>query len=227
MHRPVVAFFASADDRRRLLRCIVGLVLCGAGFSLLVRADLGLDPWDVFHQGVSERVGLPIGTVSILTGFVVLLAWIPLRERPGVGTILNALLIGATMDVLLPHVPEAGAWPVAWAMLIGGVITTGVGIGLYIGAGLGPGPRDGVMTGLARRGTSIRLARTGIELTALVLGWALGGTVGVGTLVFAVTIGPIAQFTLGRLSLPPREARRARAAAVTPTGGTPGSGPGR
>ncbi len=227
MHRPVVAFFASAEDRRRLVRCVVGLVLCGAGFSLLVRADLGLDPWDVFHQGVSERVGLPIGVVTVLTGFVVLLAWIPLRERPGVGTILNALLIGTTMDLILPHLGQAQAWPAAWAMLVGGVLITGVGIGLYIGAGLGPGPRDGVMTGLARRGMSIRLARTAIELTALVVGWALGGRIGIGTVVFAVTIGPVAQFTLGRLSLPPREARRAQAAAVTPTGGTPGSGPGR
>src|SRR4051812_39648728 len=151
---------------RRLARCVSGLLLCGIGFGLLVQADLGLDPWDVFHQGMSERTGLPIGTVAILTGFVLLLVWIPLRERPGIGTILNAVLIGSTMDVLLPRLPDPGSLPAKWAMLLGGIAIAGVGIGLYIGAGLGPGPRDGIMTGIARRGGTIRIVRTGIELTA-------------------------------------------------------------
>ena len=204
MLRRVAAFFASADNRGRLLRCVVGLVLSGVGFSSLLRADLGLDPWDVFHQGVSERLGVPIGMVAVVTGFVVLLLWIPLRERPGPGTILNAVLIGSVMDLLLPRIPEAGSWPIGAAMLGGGIVISGIGMGLYIGAGLGPGPRDGVMTGLARRGVSIRLARTGLEMTALVVGWTLGGQIGIGTLVFALTIGPVVQVSLARLSLPER-----------------------
>ncbi len=215
---------SSTDDRRRLVRCVVGLVLCGIGFSALVRADLGLDPWDVFHQGVSERLGAPIGVVTVATGFVVLLAWVPLRERPGVGTILNALIIGTVMDLLIGRLPEPGAWPSAWAMLLAGVVLTAIGSGLYIGSRLGPGPRDGLMTGIARRGHSLRLVRTAIELTALLGGWALGGTVGVGTLVFAMAIGPLVQLSLGHLSMSEREAH---AAVVTPTAGTPGSGPGR
>jgi uncharacterized membrane protein YczE len=224
VHRPVVAFLSSTDDRRRLLRCVFGLVLCGIGFSLLVRADLGLDPWDVFHQGVAERLGAPIGVVTVATGFVVLLAWIPLRERPGVGTILNALIIGTVMDLLIDRLPEPGGWPSAWTMLVVGVVLAGVGSGFYIGSQLGPGPRDGLMTGIARRGHSLRLVRTGIELAALLGGWALGGTVGVGTLVFAVAIGPLVQLSLEHLSMVERDRRPA---VVTPTAGMPGSGPGR
>jgi uncharacterized membrane protein YczE len=201
---------------RRLARCVTGLLLCGLGFGLLVQADLGLDPWDVFHQGVSDRTGLPIGTVAILTGFVLLLVWIPLRERPGVGTVLNAVLIGSTMDVLLPRLPDPGTLPEKWAMLLAGIAIAGVGIGLYIGAGLGPGPRDGIMTGIARRGASIRLVRTGIELTALVIGWLLGGTVGIGTVVFAVTIGPVVQLSLATFSLPPRVRPAAASPAADP-----------
>ncbi|MEJ7583034.1 MAG: hypothetical protein WKF43_02895 [Acidimicrobiales bacterium] len=207
--------------RLRLGRCVLGLILCGVGFSVLVRAGLGLDPWNVFHQGLGERLGIPIGTVGVLVGFAVLLVWVPLRERPGLGTILNALLIGTVMDLLLPHIADAGSWPVAWAMLVAGILVAGTGMGLYIGAGLGPGPRDGVMTGLARRGLSIRLARTGIEVIALVTGWVLGGQVGIGTLVFALSIGPVVQVTLARLSLPPRDAASGR---VTPTAARPRSG---
>jgi uncharacterized membrane protein YczE len=224
VHRPVVAFLSSTDDRRRVLRCVFGLVLCGIGFSLLVRADLGLDPWDVFHQGVAERLGAPIGVVTVATGFVVLLAWIPLRERPGVGTILNALIIGTVMDLLIDRLPEPGGWASAWTMLVVGVVLAGVGSGFYIGSQLGPGPRDGLMTGIARRGHSLRLVRTGIELAALLGGWALGGTVGVGTLVFAVAIGPLVQLSLEHLSMAERDRRPG---VVTPTAGTPGSEPGR
>lgn len=223
MHRRVAAFLASPDDRRRLVRCVLGLVLCGVGFSCLVRAGLGLDPWDVFHQGVSERLGLPIGMVAVLVGLVLLLAWVPLRERPGLGTILNALLIGSVMDLLLPHVPEAASWPVAWGMLGAGIAVAGTGIGFYIGAGLGPGPRDGIMTGLARRGMSLRLARTGIEVTALILGWALGGQIGIGTLVFAFAIGPVVQYSLARLAMP----ERIVSTGVSQAGVESTSGPGR
>ncbi len=221
--RGPIEFLASADDRRRLVRCVIGLVCCGAGFASLVEAGLGLDPWDVFHQGVSDRVDLPIGTISILTGLVVLLCWIPLRERPGVGTILNVLIIGSTMDLLLPHLHEPADWWAQWAMLLGGIVVAGLGVGLYIGSGLGPGPRDGLMTGLARRGRTIRTARTMIELTALLVGWLLGGQVGIGTLVFAVAIGPIVHLTLGWFSLPPRSLLPAPP--LPPSGGRPATDP--
>src|SRR5262249_49144904 len=150
-------------------------VLCGIGFGLIVKADLGLDPWDVFHQGVSDHTGLPIGTVAILVGLLLLLVWIPLKERPGVGTILNAVLIGTVMDLVLPRYPEPSTAGAQWAMLAGGIAIAGTGVGLYLGSGLGPGPRDGIMTGIARRRGSIRLVRTLIELSALAVGWMLGG----------------------------------------------------
>jgi uncharacterized membrane protein YczE len=225
----VRSFLRAPDTGRRLARCITGLVLCGLGFALLVQADLGLDPWDVFHQGVSDHTGLPIGTVAILTGFVLLLVWIPLRERPGVGTILNAVLIGSVMDLVLPRLPEPGGAPASWAMLMAGIAVAGTGIGLYIGAGLGPGPRDGIMTGVARRGWgSVRVVRTGIELSALAVGWLLGGSVGIGTVVFAVTIGPVVQVSLGRLSLPPRgEPLPARWSRLRPPAASPAPDPAR
>lgn len=181
---------------QRLVRCVAGLALFGVGISLMVRAGLGLPPWDVFHQGVSERTGLPMGTVIILTGIVILLAWIPLRQRVGLGTVLNTIEIGLTVDLVLPLLPKA-AGPVAGvAFLSLGLAAVAVGSGLYIGAGLGAGPRDGLMLGLARRGTSIRITRTAIEIGALTVGWLLGGSVGVGTVVFAIAIGPMVHVTL-------------------------------
>jgi uncharacterized membrane protein YczE len=193
MHRPV----------RRLLQLYAGLVLYGASMALQIRAGLGLDPWDVFHQGVAERAGLSFGTVVILTGAVVLLAWIPLRQRPGFGTVSNVFVIGIAVDVALAAIPHAGSTPVAVAMLLSGVGLNGLAGGAYIGAGLGPGPRDGLMTGLVRRsGRSIRLVRTSIEVTVLVAGAALGGTVGIGTVVYAVSIGPIVHAVLPRLTVP-------------------------
>jgi uncharacterized membrane protein YczE len=176
----------------RLVQLYAGLLLYGVSSSLLVLAGLGLDPWDVFHQGLAKQTGLAIGTWTILVGVAVLLLWIPLRQRPGIGTISNVVLVGAVMNVVLGHVhaPHALAWRIA--CLAAGVFCCGVATGAYIGAGLGPGPRDGVMTGLAARGHSIRLVRTGIELTVLVVGWLLGGTVGVGTVVYALSIGPLA-----------------------------------
>jgi len=178
--------------RRQLVQLYLGLVLYGVSASLLVLARLGLDPWDVFHQGLARHSGLAIGTWSILVGVCVMVLWIPLRQRPGIGTVSNVILIGGTMDVVLGHVssPHALGWRVA--CLVAGVLFSGVATGAYIGAGLGPGPRDGLMTGLVARGGSIRVVRTGIELAVLVTGFFLGGTVGVGTVLYAVSIGPLA-----------------------------------
>ena len=193
----------AADElRRRLPRLLGGLALFGIGIGLMVRADLGLGPWDVLHQGVAERTGATIGTITILIGLVVLLLWIPLRERPGLGTVLNAVLIGLVADATLAVVDEPSSLAPRVALLVVGIYVFGPGSGLYIGAGLGPGPRDGLMTGLARRGTPVRLVRTGIELTVLALGAALGGTVGVGTVAFALSVGPNVHWHLDRMSLP-------------------------
>lgn len=180
---------------------MVGLGIFGVGIALLLHANLGAAPWDVFHTGVSELTGLPVGTVIIITGLVLLLLWIPLRETPGLGTLLNAVEIGIVVDLVLPFVPEPDNLAVRLVMMVGGVVLIAIGSGLYIGAGLGPGPRDGLMTGLARRGVSIRVARTGIEITVLLVGVALGGAIGLGTAVFALGIGPLVQFFLPRLSM--------------------------
>jgi uncharacterized membrane protein YczE len=171
----------------------------------MVRARLGLGPWEVLHQGISNRTGVPIGTVGIIVGFLVLLGWIPLRQRLGVGTITNVVLIGVTIDVVLARTDDPSALPVRVACLVGGVVLMGLGSGLYIGVGLGPGPRDGLMTGISARTDgrrSIRLVRTAIELSALAAGWLLGGNVGIGTVLFAVAIGPLVQLFLGRLTMP-------------------------
>jgi uncharacterized membrane protein YczE len=178
--------------RLRLVQLYGGLVLYGVSASLLVLAGLGLDPWDVFHQGLSRTFGLAIGTWAIIVGVVVLLLWIPLRQRPGIGTVSNVVLVGLTMNVVLGHVHAPHAMVARVACLLCGVFLNGVATGAYIGAGLGPGPRDGLMTGLAARGHSIRIVRTGLEVTVLVSGWLLGGTVGVGTVLYALSIGPLA-----------------------------------
>ncbi|MGH2977570.1 MAG: YczE/YyaS/YitT family protein [Gaiellaceae bacterium] len=178
--------------RVRLVQLYAGLVLYGISSSLLVLAGLGLDPWDVFHQGLARHSSLAIGTWAILVGVVVLLFWIPLRQRPGIGTLSNVVLVGATMDLVLGHVQAPHTLAVRIACLVGGVFLNGVATGAYIGAGLGPGPRDGLMTGLAARGHSIRVVRTALELTVLATGWLLGGTVGVGTVLYALSIGPLA-----------------------------------
>ncbi len=185
----------------RIVRCVLGLAVFGVGVAMLLDADLGAAPWDVFHTGVSELTGVPVGTVIIATGLALLFLWIPLRETPGLGTLLNAIEIGLVVDLVLPLVPQPEALAIRFAMMLGGVVLVAIGSGIYIGAGLGPGPRDGIMTGLARRGVSIRSARTGIEVTVLVVGALLGGAVGVGTAVFAVAIGPLVQLFLPRLTL--------------------------
>jgi len=187
---------------RRLAQLLPGLMCFGIGVALMVRADLGLSPWQVFHQGVADKAGVAIGTVTILTGIVVLLAWIPLRERFGLGTILNVAIIGNMMNLALRALPDdLGALPIRLLAMFGGIVLIGLGSGLYIGAGMGPGPRDGLMTGLARRGLNIGGVRTGLEVSVLAIGWILGGTIGLGTLAFALAIGPLIATFLPRLTV--------------------------
>jgi len=183
-------------------RLLSGLTLCGVAIAMLVRSDLGLGPWDVLHQGLAVTTGISIGFVTILVGFAVLLLWFPLRERPGVGTITNVVTIGLVIDATLAVTAAPSATWMRWALLVLSTPLFSVGVALYIGAGVGSGPRDGVMTGLNRLGIPIALARTAIELAALWLGWALGGTVGVGTIYFALASGPMMQFALPRLRAP-------------------------
>lgn len=186
---------------RRLINLYLGLVLFGVGIALMVRSNLGLSSWDVFHQGVAERTGLGLGTVVILSSVLVLALWIPLHQRPGLGTVSNVIVVGLAVDLTLALLAEPSELVLRIAFLIGGVLAIAVATGLYVGAGLGPGPRDGLMTGLAARGLSIRAARTSIELTVLAIGWLLGGTVGIGTLAFAVSIGPLVHVLLPKLSI--------------------------
>ena len=190
-HRPV----------RRLVQLYLGLALYGVSMALMIRSHLGLDPWDVFHQGLAELTGLSFGTVTIGVGALVLLLWIPLRQRPGLGTVV---VIGLVVDATLALLPAGGPLSVRIAMLISGIVANGAATALYLGARLGPGPRDGLMTGyVARRpGRSIRLVRTVIEVTVLALGWLLGGTVGPGTIVYALAIGPLAQFFIPLFAVP-------------------------
>jgi len=187
-----------------MAQLLLGLWLYGVSVVLLLRADLGLDPWNVLHQGIAKQAGLSLGTVIIATSVVVLALWVPLRQRPGVGTIANAVLVGIFTDLMLAVTPvvEQLSWRVV--LLLVGVALNGVATGLYIGARLGPGPRDGLMTGLAARGHSIRAARTAIEGTVLALGWLLGGTVGVGTVVYAVAIGPCAHVFIPLFTVRPK-----------------------
>jgi uncharacterized membrane protein YczE len=186
---------------RRVVQLYAGLALYGLGIALQVASTLGNDPWDVFHQGLARRSGLSIGTWIVIVGVLVMLLWIPLRQRPGVGTISNAILVGVFADVFLPVLPHPHGLPVRWSYLLTAILVGGFATGLYIGAGLGPGPRDGLMTGLAARGHSIRVVRTGIELVVLSVGWLLGGTVGVGTLLYAVAIGPLSHVFIPALAI--------------------------
>jgi uncharacterized membrane protein YczE len=199
---------------RRLIQLFTGLVLYGVSDSMLLLAGLGVDPWDVLHQGLARRTGIPTGTWAIIVGAAVLLLWIPLRQRPGLGTLCNVLLIGAVIDGVLATVTPPHSLAVRAAVMVSGVALNGVATGLYIGAGLGPGPRDGLMTGYAARGHSLRLVRTCIEVTVLLVGWLLGGTVGVGTLVYAACIGPLAHVFVPFFtrSAPSRSARTSTSA---------------
>lgn len=194
----------SSSDRAclgiRVAQLFAGLTLYGASIGLLVRARLGLDPWDVFHQGLALRTGLQIGWIVVAVGALVLVAWIPLRQRPGFGTVANVVVVGVVANLALTLIPTPGTLALRMIFLVAGVLANGVATGLYIGAGLGPGPRDGLMTGLGQRGLSIRVARTTIEVSVLVAGFALGGTVGIGTVVYAFAIGPLAAFFIPRFS---------------------------
>jgi len=192
-----------AELGRRLPRLLGGLVLFGVAIACMVRADLGLPPWDVLHQGVSERTGLAMGTASIVVGVVVLLLWIPLRERVGIGTVANTVIVGVVIDVTMAVVDTPASMAARVGLLVFGIALFGPGSGLYIGAGLGPGPRDGLMTALARRGRSVRTVRTAIELTVLAIGFALGGSVGIGTVAFAVAVGPVVHLSLDRMTFIP------------------------
>ncbi|WP_037859900.1 YczE/YyaS/YitT family protein [Streptomyces sp. NRRL S-340] len=195
----------SIPDRlgRRLVQLYAGLALYGASSALLVEAGLGLEPWGVLHQGLAELSGLTIGVVSIIVGAVVLLLWIPLRQRPGLGTVSNVFVVGLAMDGTLALVPDARALAVRIPLLVAGILLNGAATGLYICARFGPGPRDGLMTGLHRRtGRSIRLMRTAVEVAVVATGFLLGGTVGVGTLLYAVSIGPLAQLFLRVFAVP-------------------------
>jgi len=195
---------------RRVPRLILGLALFGFGIALMVLADLGLSPWEVLHQGISRTTGIPIGTVGIITGILVLLLWIPLRERVGIGTLFNVLLIGIVIDLTLWLAPiEPTATWHHWVLLIAGMLFIAVASGMYIGVGLGPGPRDGLMTGIGKRGVPIGLARGAIELTVLGLGFLLGGRVGIGTVLFAFGIGPLVGWLLPVLTISPIQGRRA------------------
>lgn len=188
---------------RRLTQLLLGLAMYGISLAMFIRAGLGLDPWDVFHQGVSEKTGLSIGVVVIVVSFLVLLLWIPLRQMPGIGTLANAVLVGLFADLGLWLIPEFFHLGGQIALLAGAVALNGIASACYIGARLGPGARDGLMTGLVRRtGWSVRLVRTGIEVTVLAIGWLLGGSVGVGTVVYALAIGPLVQLLLPRFMVP-------------------------
>jgi uncharacterized membrane protein YczE len=192
---------------RRFAQLACGLVLYGVTAAMLVLAGLGLDPWDVLHQGLSRAIGLGIGTWAIIVSFVVLMAWIPLRQRPGLGTLLNVVVVGAVIDLVLALAsPPHSAWARV-LLLVGGVIGNGIATGLYIGAGMGPGPRDGLSVGIADRGHSMRVVRTAIEATVLATGFLLGGTVGIGTVLYALAIGPITHQTIPAFAVD----RRARA----------------
>ena len=196
-------FVEPLKDRpiERLTRCVFGLALFGTGIGMQKAGNLGLPPWDVFHDGVSKIIGLSFGTTIVLTSAFVMLLWVPLRQAPGLGTILNAIEVGVAAGIFLSIVPEANAMPLRVFLMLGGIVVTGIGSGFYIGAGLGPGPRDGLMVGLAKRGINIGKARTGVEITVLLAGVALGGSIGVGTIAFAVLIGPIVAKTLPLLQI--------------------------
>jgi uncharacterized membrane protein YczE len=191
---------------RRLVQLYVGLALYATSMALQVESRLGNHPWDVFHQGLARHLHLSFGTITILVGLVVLLLWIPLRQRPGLGTVSNVVCIGVFVDLALAAIPTPSLLAVRIAYLVGSVLLCGLATGLYIGARLGPGPRDGLMTGLAGRGYSLRLVRTSIEVCVVAVGWLLGGTVGIGTLVYALAIGPVVQILLPRLIVMPRPA---------------------
>lgn len=203
---------------RRLLQLYIGLTLYGVSSALLVRGGLGLEPWGVLHQGLAELTGLTIGVISIIVGAAVLLFWIPIRQRPGLGTLSNVFAVGIAMDGTLAVVPDVHGLGVQIPLLAAGIVLNGVATGLYISARFGPGPRDGLMTGLHRlTGRSIRLVRTAIEVAVVATGFVLGGSVGLGTVAYALAIGPLAQLFLRLFAIP-----EANSGSTVVAGGTPG-----
>lgn len=182
---------------RRLAQLVVGLAVYGASMALVIRASLGVIPWDVLHLGLVRHVPVSFGQMTILVSFAVLLVWVPLRQKPGLGTLANAVLVGLSADLTLAVVPPVEDLPLRGTLLVLGVTFNGLATALYIGSQLGPGPRDGLMTGLSRvTGRSTRLVRTSMEVAVVALGWALGGAVGLGTVLYAVAIGPLVQLML-------------------------------
>jgi uncharacterized membrane protein YczE len=195
-HRPVRRL------PRRLVQLYAGLALYGASMALLVRSSLGVTPWDVLHQGLAQRLGWSLGVVTMVVGALVLLAWIPLRERPGLGTVSNVVVIGLAVDGTLAVLPVPSHLAVQTAFAASGIVLNAVATAAYVGVHLGPGPRDGLMTGLVRRtGGSVRVVRTSIEVAVVATGWLLGGTLGVATVAYALAIGPLTQVLLPRLSV--------------------------
>lgn len=197
----VLSFPSLAELRLRLPRLVAGILVLGLGITFTIQAELGVSPYDVLHQGLADLTGLSFGTIVVLLGLAILVVWIPLGQRFGIGTIINTLTVGFVVDFGLSLVPNPGDDALRWVMLLAGIVITAFGMGLYIGAGLGPGPRDGLMTGIAAKGFPLWIVRTVLELTALVIGWLLGGDVGVGTVLFAFGIGPLGHWFLARLHL--------------------------
>ena len=186
---------------RRLVRCLLGLSLFAVGISLQMNANIGAPPWDVFHQGIAKQTDISIGKIIVLTGFALLLLWIPLKQKPGIGTVLNALEIGLVADIALAIIPAPTNLLIRVPMALFGIVVVAIGTGFYIGSSLGPGPRDGLMTGLAKRGIPIRKGRTAVEVVVLITGWLLGGQVGVATFAFAFGVGPLVHFFLPLLAV--------------------------
>lgn len=200
---PIAGLDVSMLLTRRIVQLLIGLVLYGIALAMMVRAGVGVGPWDVLSQGISLHTGIPFGWVTNILGAIVLLLWIPLRQKPGIGTVANVLLLGTSAQLGLAFIP---ALTVLWQQALlfaGGLVLLAVATGLYIGARFGPGPRDGLMTGLHQRfGWPVWIARTVIEVSVLVIGWILGGNVGVGTVAFALLIGPLVNLTLPLLRVP-------------------------
>ncbi len=216
--KKVITYVQSVGPRSWAL-LLGGFVCIALGVALMVRANIGLSPWDMLHQGISRQTGIPLGMVTILVGLPIMIGWLPLRERPGIGTLLNVFLIGLILDGLLPLLPTITWLPAQIIQMLLGVIVLGIGVGLYLSAGLGAGPRDGLMMGLVRHtGLSVRLIRTCMELAVLGAGWWLGGSIGVGTLAFAVGVGPMIQVTMRLIQA---DARRDRSDAHLPSEQTP------
>ena len=205
---------------RRLVQLYLGLALYGVSMALLVRSSLGVMPWDVLHQGLARQLGWSLGAVTVLVGALVLLAWVPLRQRPGLGTVSNVVVVGIAVDAALAVLPEAHGLPVRIGLATAGIVLNAVATAAYIGVHLGPGPRDGLMTGLVRRtGGSVRVVRTAIEVVVVAVGWLLGGTLGIVTAAYALLIGPLVHVLLPRLSVPlPEDGQTAQATQVRAEG---------